>query len=62
MQAATLRYLAWPRDRVRTYKLEEGKWQRDQLGVTIQVTDRSDVLVPWHNIIDIAFVGHSSGS
>jgi hypothetical protein len=51
-----MRYVAWPRDQLRTIVLHEGKWQRDQLGVTISVTDRTDIIVPWHNIVDIVFV------
>lgn len=59
MVQSILRYVGWPRDEVREVWLEQGKWQMDQYGITFPVTDRTDVLIPWHNVIEITHVGMS---
>lgn len=47
----TVRYVGWPRDQIRT--LNGDDWSPTQYGIMYKLSDKTRILIPWTNVIDI---------
>jgi hypothetical protein len=53
MKYITIRYITWPRDIVRTYT---GKHTVRPTVVVFHMTDKTDVIIPISNVIDVTIM------
>lgn len=54
-----VRYVSWPRDQLRKFEYPETVTQLEETGRGIvwrSSTGKTEVLIPWHNIIDITYM------